>query len=59
MPAWEGGRKVESKLELESKQAAELLAKYDKDQSGLMEFDEFGLDDAELCASMEAYEHGL
>ena len=37
------------KLEMDSTKAAELLAKYDKDQSGLMEFDEF----VNLCIAME------
>merc|ERR1719424_1916949 len=38
------------KLTLDSGKAKELLVKYDKDQSGLMEFDEF----QELCTALEA-----
>ena len=38
------------KLSLDSGKAKELLTKYDKDQSGLMEFDEF----QELCTALEA-----
>ena len=37
-------------LEMDSKQAQALLDKYDKDQSGLMEFDEF----QELCTAFES-----
>ena len=37
-------------LKMTSAQAAAQLAKYDKDQSGLMEFDEF----QELCTALEA-----
>ena len=38
------------KVEMDSAQAEELIAKYDKDQSGLMEFDEF----EKLCTALEA-----
>merc|ERR1740130_2662434 len=38
------------KVEMDSKQAEELIAKYDKDQSGLMEFEEF----EKLCTALEA-----
>ena len=37
-------------LDVDSGKATELLDKYDKDQSGLMEFDEF----QERCTALEA-----
>ena len=42
-------------LKKTSAQAAALLAKYDKDQSGLMEFDEF----QQLCTALEAVDYNL
>ena len=42
-------------LKITSAHAATLLAKYDKDQSGLMEFDEF----QQLCTALEAVNYNL
>ena len=42
-------------LKKTSAQAAELLAKYDKHQSGLIEFDEF----QQLCTALEAVNYNL